>query len=53
MSLEFMRNFMLIRDEKQQEALSQMARSLVRQTVPEEAAETPREFGKDGFVGDR
>lgn len=47
MSLELMRNFMLIRDEKHQDALSQMARSLARQTVPEEAVETPGDFGED------
>ena len=40
MSLELMRNFTVIRDEKQQEALSQMARSLARQLGAAETTET-------------
>ncbi|RZA17132.1 MAG: helix-turn-helix domain-containing protein [Proteobacteria bacterium] len=39
LSLELMRNFSLIRDEKHQDALSQMARSLAKQVAPEEAPE--------------
>jgi transcriptional regulator with XRE-family HTH domain len=39
MSLELSRNFMLIRDERHQEALSQMARSLATQTETEKAAQ--------------
>ena len=37
MSLELMKNFLLIRDEKQQEALSQMARSLAASSNSEQA----------------
>lgn len=35
LSLELVRNFSLIQDEKHQDALSQMARSLARQVAPE------------------